>query len=920
MTSHDYFEIKKLLFGVMSRANKYESLEERRDFYYQVLKRNLDFLDLDEPLDVRSSDVAELISNEFLTIQTEEPHIFEATGFVPWLEDARKNIAWNYYNRYEEYLMQCKGWKPTAIAKIKVSSDIILDHMANPKTTNYFNKQGLVIGDIQSGKTANYTAVINKAIDAGYKIVIVLAGMTKDLRNQTQNRLDTEVLGYETRPSGRGKAIGVGKLKQLSIEGLTYSDDVKEYGDMKKYFSAHTLDDSLNPIVAIVKKNKSVLKHLLSFLTSSQSNCYTNGKLDIPVLIIDDEVDQASVDTKDSDEIEGASAINQMIRKILDKLNRYAYVGYTATPFANVFINPDRNDIYPKDFILTIPANDGYCGIKEYFGVDIIDDEDVTSDNITDLVVNIHDYDSMFGETGKITAQTSTEVLSDSLKEAIMSFILAASIKKSRGFDKYNSMLIHIARYKNPSTTLKPLVSDYVAELYQGIKYHFYEAIKEFKHLWKTKFEKVSQMRLGVSYKDTWDNIAKYILPTLESTMKNIKVINGDSGDMLDYSLATSGDYIVIGGDKLSRGLTLEGLVVSYYYRNSRTYDSLLQMGRWFGYRKGWIDVCRVFTTVRFINDFITVGKVIQKFKADVEDMYNLKLNPREVGQRIMYSPNLIPTARAKMKSITKYKVSFSGQIQQVITFGREYIKSNFEAAVQFILKLGNGEVRRNDKVVFKNVSSDLVLEYLRSYKEYSNEYGYGFISVKNWINYIANLVEKGELTNWTVVLHSVAKSNNSDAVTVGQYKVYKPKRALRDTGDSSKFTYYTIKNLADPKDFAEFFEPDSKEYKSVNHYNPAVDYPGFDAKHAVLSINIVDLYEKELTEQYDSQKNKLKAKRGKLIADATNASGPTIWFPHTANYADSAVSYYVTKDYIAAENRQLEQDIKEFDEGETNE
>lgn len=306
----------------------------------------------------------------------------------------------------------------------------------------------------------------------------------------------------------------------------------------------------------------------------------------------------------------------------------------------------------------------------------------VTLDEILEKNTNGQaNKNSMFGETGKITAQTSTEVLSDSLKKAIMSFILAASIKKSRGFDKYNSMLIHTARYKNPSTTLKPLVADYVAELYQGIKYHFYEAIKEFKHLWKTKFEKVSQMRLGVSYKDTWDNIAKYILPTLESTMKNIKVINGDSGDMLDYSLATSGDYIVIGGDKLSRGLTLEWLVVSYYYRNSRTYDSLLQMGRWFGYRKGWSDICRVFTTVRFINDFITVGKVIQQFKADVEDMYNLKLNPREVGQRIMYSPNLIPTARAKMKSITKYKVSFSGRIQQVITFGREYIKSNFEAA-----------------------------------------------------------------------------------------------------------------------------------------------------------------------------------------------------------------------------------------------
>lgn len=920
MTSHDYYEIKKMLFGVMSKANKLESLDERRRFYFDFLKRNIDFLDLEEQVDIDSSDIAELISNEFLTIETERPHLFEETGFVPWLEAAKKDITWNYYNRYEQYLMQYKNWKPTAIAKIKVSSDIILDHMANPKSPNYFDKQGLVIGDIQSGKTANYTAVINKAIDAGYKIVIVLAGMTKDLRNQTQNRLDTEVLGYETKPSGRGKTIGVGKIKQLPVEGLTYSDDVKDYGDMKKYFSTHTLDDSLNPIVAIVKKNKSVLNHLLTFLTSSQSFCYTNGKLNIPVLIIDDEVDQASVDTKDSDEAEGASAINKMIRSILDKLNRYAYVGYTATPFANVFINPERKDIYPKDFILTIPSNDGYCGIKEYFGVDIIDDEDVSCDNITDLVVNISDYNELFVGEHKISAQTATEALNESLKEAIRSFILAASIKKSRGFDKYNSMLIHIARYKNPATTLKPLVADYVATLYKDVKYHYYSAIEDFKHLWESRFEKTSKTRLGAEYKDDWKNIEKYILPTLESAMGNIKVINGDSGDMLDYSASSSGDYIVIGGDKLSRGLTLEGLVVSYYYRNSRTYDSLLQMGRWFGYRKGWIDVCRVYTMVRFINDFITVGKVMQKFKADVEDMYNLKLNPREVGQRIMYSPNLIPTARAKMKSTTKYKVSFSGQIQQVITFGREHIKHNFDVAKAFISQLKNGEIRRENKVVFKDVSADLVLDYLRDYREYSNEYGYGFISVQNWIKYIEKLVGKGELTSWTVVLHSVSPSINADCVKIASYDIYKPKRTLRDVGDSSQFKYYTIKNLSDPKDFAEFFDPKSKEYNMVKHYNPATKYPGFDAQHAIIAINVVDLYEKELTDEYNSEKMKFKAKRGRLIDDAVNTSGPTIWFPHATNYEDSAISYYVTKDYLAAEQKLIETESKEFEEEETNE
>ncbi len=919
MTSQDYFKIKKLLWGVMEKANTFSSLEERRKFYCKYLNNNIEFVDLDDPIDINSSEVAELISNEFLTIQTEEPHIFEATGFVPWLENARKTIAWNYYNRYEQYLLQSKGWKPTAIAKIKVSSDIILDHMANPKTEKYFNKQGLVIGDIQSGKTANYTAVINKAIDAGYKIVIVLAGMTRDLRNQTQNRLDTEVLGYETRPSGRGKAIGVGNIKQLPIEGLTYSDDAKDYGDMKRYFSAHTLDNSLNPIVAIVKKNKSVLEHLLSFLISSQSSCYTDGKLDIPVLIIDDEVDQASVDTKDSEGIEGASTINKMIRSILDKLNRYAYVGYTATPFANVFINPDRNDIYPKDFIITIPSNDGYCGVKEYFGVDIIHDEDDSSDNMQDLVVNILDYLDMFNDK-KITAQTSTDQLNQSLKDAIKSFIIASSIKKSRGYNKHNSMLIHIARFKNPSTTLRHLVSDYVAELYQDIKYRYYDSIKSFEEFWHENFEPVSKRRLGDTYADSWGNISQFILPTLESVMSNIKVINGDSGDMLDYSTSSIGDYIVIGGDKLSRGLTLEGLVISYYYRSSRTYDSLLQMGRWFGYRKGWIDVCRVYSTVRFINDFITVGKVMQKFKADVEDMYNLKLNPREVGQRIMYSPNLIPTARAKMKSTIKYKVSFSGQIQQVITFSREYIKHNLEAARKFVSKLKNGEARRNNKIVFKNVPVELVREYLLDYKEYSGEYGYGFISVKNWIQYIKQLNEKGELTNWTVVLHSVDQKSTSDSVDIDQYTVYKPKRALRDAGDSSNLKYYTIKNLADPKDFAEFFDPQSPEYANVAYYNPAAKYPGFDAKQAVISINIVDLYEKELTDQYDSENNKLKAKRGCLITSAINTSGPTIWFPHTVDYADSAVDYYVTKDYIEAERRQMESDAIEFNEEEENE
>lgn len=918
MTNDTKDKITNLLFGIMPKADKLPSLEEKKKFYLGYLERNLDYLDIEEAIDPHSDEIEELITDKFLTIEVDKPKVFEAEGYFPWLQDERKNIRWNFYDRYEKYLLEYKKWKPKAIANLKKSSDIILDHMANPKSDKLFDKKGLVIGDIQSGKTANYTAVINKAIDAGYKIVIVFAGLTRDLRNQTQNRLDSEVLGYETKTHGKGNNIGVGLINPLNIEGLTYADEKKDFGDMKKFFSVHTLDKDVKPIVAIVKKNKSVLEHLDRFLTQSQSSCYTDGKLDIPVLIIDDEVDQASVDTKDADDVENASAINKMIRTILSHLNRYSYVGYTATPFANVFVNPDRDDIYPKDFILCLPTNEDYCGIKEYFGVDALDENDDFSDHVHDLFVKISDYKDLFSAADKIDVQTSADFLNKSLKDAIMSFIIASSVKKSRGIEGFNSMLIHIARFKNPSTTLKPLVSNYIDELYNKLKYFYDKTIPAYKKFWKENFAPVSERRLGADFHDNWESIKNFLIPTIESIQLNIKVVNGDSEDLLDYSSTKTGDYIVIGGDKLSRGLTLEGLVVSYYYRKSQAYDSLLQMGRWFGYRRGWIDVCRVFTTVRFMNDFITVGKVLQRFKADVQEMYDMHLNPREVGQRIMYSPNLIPTARNKMKSTTKIKVSFSGGVQQVITFDRKFRDDNLTLTNNFVASLGKGEVRPNRKVVFRHVSPETILDYLRKYKDCSNYYGYGHISIGNWIKYIENLNARGELKDWTVVLNSLRTQNDSNKINIGGYDIYKASRTLRDDGNSSKFKLYTIKTNNDPTDFREVFDPNSKEYFETDHFDPEKDYPGFDSTKAVLALYVADLYEKVLTNEFDPKTNKQKTVRGKLIKDGTSMCAPAIWFSKTEDYESSATTYYVSKNYLERESLDDSEDDEDLG-GETN-
>lgn len=902
-------KIISMLSNTISEAEKRTSIDEKRKFYLECIQRMAWCIGFDNKNNVYCDELNQLLDDYFLNVIVKKPKVFEDEGYHPWLESKRSSIEWKFYDRYERYLLKIKNWKPCTVINIKKSSDVVLDHIAYPQTDNYFNKKGLVIGDIQSGKTANYTALINKALDVGYKIIIVLAGLTRELRNQTQRRLDCEVLGYETKLNSRGKTIGVGLVgSSLNAEGLTFADSEKEFGDMKRYFSSHTLDKNLNPIVAIVKKNASVLEHLNNFLTQSQNYCYTNGKLDIPVLIIDDEVDQASVDTKNSEKLENSSTINKKIRTILGNLNRYSYVGYTATPFANVFINPDREDIYPKDFIISLPTDNDYCGIKEYFGVDAVDseDSDYTSDHVQDLFVNIDDIQNLFSNE-KVNVSTEIFDLNDSLKEAILSFIVASSIKKTRGIKGFNSMLIHIARFKNPSTTLKPVVQNYIEMLYRKLKYESFSEVAKYKDIWNNKFEKVSETRLGTNFNDKWEDIEKFLMPTLESILNNIKVLNGDSGDLLDYTSETSGDFIVIGGDKLSRGLTIEGLIISYYYRKSINYDSLLQMGRWFGYRKGWIDVCRVYTTIESLNNFITVGKVLQQFKLDIDEMNLEKLNPREVGQRILYSPKLIPTARNKMKNSTKMKISFSGSVQQIISFDPKYCKNNLLQACNFIEKLGFGEKHKNNKVVFKCVNPELVIDFLSKYKECHESYDFGYISIKNRINYIENLNKSGELTEWTVVINSLCSISNEydNSFKIGNYKIYKPTRTLRDIGDANKFDIFNIRAAIDPSDFTEIFDENSDEYQRIKYFSPSKNYSSFSSKNAILSIYIFDLFERESTNEFDSKTNKLKTKRGKKIENGQSVCGIGVWFSKATNYENSATEYYVSKDYLDREAKE---------------
>ena len=887
MTSKTKSNINNLLMTYRDNIEAVTSLEKKEVHIHKILKNHMGLFD--EPID--TEEVKIYILEEFVKQKIQKP-ILVNKEYKPWLYDKKSNIDWILYERYEKYLYFEKKWDYETINSLNKVSDLILDRTRDPIQNTFFSCKGLVMGDIQSGKTTNYTALINKAIDSGYKIVIVLAGLTNDLRLQTQKRLDKEVIGNVTKQTNtKGKSIGVGKYSNHTriVNVLTNSDD--KDGDLKKVSSTLHLHKDMDPLLIVIKKNTYILKNLIDFLKSSEENCYTNDKLDVPVLIIDDEVDQASVDTKDANALEGASAINKSIRNMLKTFNRYSYVGYTATPFANIFISnqkdlsDDEQDIFPEDFIIYLPVPKHYSGINDFFSYDNAEDEE--DEIINDLFVEVEDKNDLF-DFQRINKNSETLRLNKSLEQAIDDFVIASAVKKSRNIKQHNSMLIHLAHVKNPSTTLVEHVERYLLEMARRYKFDRKNTDKYFENIWLNRFYEISKNRVK-NFEDNWQNISKYILQVLDSSSWNINLVNDDSRDVIDFDCEPT-EFIFIGGNKLSRGLTLEGLVVSYYLRKSRTYDAIMQMGRWFGFRKDWLDLCRVYTTIDVFNDFFNVGQALSEFKNEIQSMNELKMTPKEFGLRIAYSPNIAPTAANKMRNAKKVPVSFSGSLQQLISFDKKYILRNYNVAEKFISQLKNPELN-STKIVFRNVDVSRVLEFLKEYKEVDDLMG--SISSKNWIKYIENLTEHEELLNWTVMINS----NNKDRGVLENfldYEIYKPRRSIRS--GYKEDSILKIKTLTDPTDFKEFFNPNTEIYSEIKSYNPNLYNDIFTSQHGLLSLYVFDIHEK------------INKTMGKIIEDAKNVVGYGIWFPNTLNYSQSAI-YYINE----VANNQLIGDEDEF-------
>lgn len=696
-----------------------------------------------------------LSDDEYESIKKQLPeHIIHSIGYADTLRsrDSEHQVGWYlanendgyFWNRFRTYLN--KKWSVPVVDRLHKTTDDIMDDLGDPKSEAPFQRRGLLLGDVQSGKTATYTAICNKASDAGYRVIIVLAGMMENLRIQTQERLDAEFVGLDSKytldkkadSSMRNKPVGVGLVPPFNIDRR-----ITRFTSVSTDFKASViksnglnLQDLKGTALFVVKKNKSVLNNLYAWLTKDED------VLNLPLLLIDDEADNASVNT--SSEEHNPTAINAAINKILRAFKQATYLGITATPFANIFIDPDidddgaAKDLFPRHFLTLLPSPDNYIGADKIFGNGSEDDWDVRTSGRyeSSLIPILNDEQAHFFyfKHKKDIADSLTD-LPPSMMEAIRYFVIATAISDIRYDTKeHRSMMINVSRFTSVQNATADMVEEYVHQLASDIENYHALPIEQALRIGNIArlFETWKKYGLENAAGKKWDNVFKNHLC---KAVKRIEVrsVNQDNGaKSLDYyNYKNIGMRVIaVGGNSLSRGLTLEGLTVSYFYRNTMMYDTLLQMGRWFGYRSNYDDLFKIWIGEDAIGWYSYITDAFNELKGELRRMARQNLTPEEFGLKVRQDPgSLIVTARNKMRTgtIVTVPVTVSGRMIETPRLWRDpnIIVANNDLCAEMIDRINSisGVIRVYDEYVhayiWENVPKREIIDLVSRYKSH---------------------------------------------------------------------------------------------------------------------------------------------------------------------------------------------------------
>jgi Z1 domain len=626
----------------------------------------------------------------------------------------REDIDWTYTNAYEKFLRE-EGWPPPMVTSLSDVTNRILGLLQDPRSEGTtWSRRGLVIGHVQSGKTANYTGAIARAADAGYNFIIVIAGIHNNLRKQTQERIDEAFIGRSSDPEHR-RTIGVG-LYPGYPHPVTLTNINEDFNKNTAAKAGWKINDFSKPIILVIKKNVTTLTALHKWL--KDLNAKGDGRIsDAPMLLIDDEADNASINTNKEDL--DPTRTNAKIREILSLFAKSCYVGYTATPFANIFINPDaysndvREDLFPRDFIYCLDAPTTYFGAEKVF----LDEEASQSivrpiDDCEDFIPHTHTRDHGITE------------LPLSLYQALDEFIVARAIRNLRGqINKHCSMMINVSRFVPVQRAVRDFLLLREKKIRQAVQanYLMTESVSSMNTYMQGLQRAFEGEYHNVGF--TWSEVKVALNGVFDHL--HFYVINSKSDETLDYARYEKEGVgltaIAVGGLSLSRGLTIEGLTVSYMYRNTRMYDALMQMGRWFGYRPGFEDLCRVHLSPDSINWYAHIANAAEELTQQVKHMRRDKLSPKDFGLYVRSHPDrlLIVTAANKMRFGQEITVeqSFSGRLLEsyIVSTDSEVNRRNFSLITKHWRNGFGGRPEESTEkgVIFRDVPVSVIDDFL---------------------------------------------------------------------------------------------------------------------------------------------------------------------------------------------------------------
>lgn len=874
-------------------------------------------------------------------------NFFTKNGDISGVSDQKDHVAWfkrsrienkPYWEVYRQYLVE-EGKVPIqSINDLDKYTDTILSDMEDPNREGSWDRRGLVVGSVQSGKTANYLGLIAKARDAGYKFIVILSGANNDLRQQTQQRIDDNYIGLS---SDNQSFDGKDNLSKTKLYNRLGEIRLEEFPNQYQPPSFGTIDDingdfnktraqGINKYeiqandkisyIFVCKKHATPLKNLIDLTASlPQSNFKLPNITKFPLLLIDDECDHYSIDTKktprdnngnfepDSD----PTKINGLIRKLLQCFSRRIYVGYTATPFANILVHEDKihnefgEDIFPKSFIYDIKPSPNHQGLESIFGKEV-EDDGVRSREISNFLIPINDFckdpNDLFCKEGwfppkhdrhhvpiyndkedpidnnldesslsfylKLIEITKNKYnkninIAPSLIHAIMSFILACAVRNIRSvqqFHSHKSMLIHVTKFVSP----QEILTNDIRILFNSIleclkdeseyKKYFHDSLKSIyeNYFLKKTIEYVDPKKETITYEKILfnENGLKFCIGEIS---RNIVTMSGKTSkpdfdryrDEKGFGLMA----IIVGGDKLSRGVTFEGLSTTYFLRSSRMFDTLMQMGRWFGYRKGYADLCRLYTSSELLEAFEKISVASQEVRLEIRRMNKQNKTPKDFGLWIAASPycHYIPTARNKMRHAEKSFVNYSmwGSQMPTMLWEKEQVLKNYDLTSEFIKGLGEPteknisrdyginkikdrktgkihekqiEINSKNSFYWKNIDHKSVTNFLKKFKAHDAS---GF-QPQEMTEYIKTAVEKkGMLTNWNVAL--MGDGSSGIKPKIGGHEVNLAFRKPRNTFTSDKASYGVIWNPLheaidiDPKKFREANNEHFKDEENQN-------------------------------------------------------------------------------------------------------